>query len=120
MGELVLIAVVWRSSHEEQMVGLFGQLRRQLIALGRIDLWTAPRAARLRAGRAFVGLINDDEIPMLLPDALTDIGLFGVVDRSDNVVVATPRIGKLLLIDRSEYDVEGFAEPSLHFIMPLN
>jgi hypothetical protein len=52
---------------------------REVAPLGLIDLVAAARRA-LRVGTALVRLINDHEVPTLLPDALPHIILFGVIE----------------------------------------
>ena len=67
-----------------------------------------------------MGLVNDDQIPTLLPDALAHVVLLGVVNRGDDLVGPLPGIGELLLVHRRENDVERLAKPAEHFVLPLD
>ena len=67
-----------------------------------------------------MGLIDDDQIPVLLPDALADFVLLGVVQRGDDLGAPLPGIDKLLLVNGGKDDVERLAEPALHFVLPLD
>ena len=120
VGELVLVAVVRRRRQQEQMVGLPGEPRGEFVALGRVDLGVAADAARGRAGGALVGLVDDDEVPPLLPDTLAHVVLLGVVERGDDLGVSLPGVDELLLVDGGEDDVERLAEPAEQFVLPLD
>jgi len=79
MRELVFVAVMRCRGEQEDVVGLAGELGGEFVAFGRVWRWLAPRAAGLGACRTFVRLVDDDEIPSLLPDAFPHRILFGVV-----------------------------------------
>jgi hypothetical protein len=66
--------VMRRGGHQKRVLGLIGELSGQLMAPGGFDLWTAAGAPALGAGRAFVGFVDGDEVPVLLPNALADKG----------------------------------------------
>ena len=83
------------------------------------DLVAAPGTA-LRVRAALVRLVDDDEVPSFAQNALSDIVLFGVVERGDDLRRAMPGIDELLLIDGREDDVERFAEPAEQFVLPLD
>jgi hypothetical protein len=74
VGKTIIVAVVWRSRQQDYVIGIGGQLLRELVTLGLLSLVT-PRRRFLRVGRALVGLIYDEQIPVLLPDALPDFFL---------------------------------------------
>jgi hypothetical protein len=67
-----------------------------------------------------VCLVDDDEIPSFAQDALADVVLLGVVERSNNLGRAVPGVYELLLIDGREDDVERLAEPAEQFVLPLD
>src|SRR5437762_1521297 len=92
---------------------------RELITLRLLGL-VAASGRTLCVCAAFVSLIDDDEIPTLLPDALANIVLFGVVQRGNYLRGALPRIHELLLVHGREDDVEWFTEPPQKFVLPLN
>ena len=119
MGEAVVVAVVRRGREQQQVVGVGGQPLGQLVALGLLDLVAAPGTA-LGVGAALVGLVDDDEVPALLPNALADIVLLGVVERGDDLRRALPGVDELLLVDGREDDVERFAKPAEQFVLPLD
>ena len=91
----------------------------ELVTLGLLRL-VAARGDVLGVGAALVGLVNDDEVPALLPDALADVVLLGVVNGGDDLVGPLPGIGELLLVHGREDDVERLAEPAQHFVLPLD
>ena len=70
-----------RGGREKQNVAI--RLGRQafgkLVALRLFGLGGAS-AGPLGVGRAFVRFIQDDQIPALLPDALADVVLLGIVE----------------------------------------
>jgi hypothetical protein len=45
-----------------------------------------------------VGFVNDDEVPTLLPDALSYVLLFGVVEGGDYERFPLPEVDELLLV----------------------
>src|SRR5262249_33802790 len=75
----VVVAVVWSRRQKEDMVGIVGQAFGHLIALGFLRL-IAPSSGMFGVGTTFVRLINNDEVPPLVPDALTHVILLGVVE----------------------------------------
>ena len=82
----------------------------KLVATGLLHL-VAATGRRLGVGAALVRFVDDDEIPALLPDALADVVLLGVVQRCDDLRRTLPRVDELLLVNRREDDLERFAEP---------
>ena len=77
--ESVVVAVMRGGRQEQQTVALLGQALGELISLRAFDFVLASGRA-LRVGAALVGFVDDDEVPPLLPYALADIILLGVVD----------------------------------------
>ena len=77
--EPVVVAVMRGGRQKKQTVALLGQTLGELITLRAFNFVLASRRA-LRVGAAFVRFVDDDEVPPLLPYALADIVLFGVVD----------------------------------------
>jgi hypothetical protein len=67
-----------------------------------------------------VGLVDNDQIPVLLPDPLADVILLGVVKGGDDLIASFPRVRQLLPVDGREDDVECLTEPALHFVLPLD
>ncbi len=120
VGELVLVAVVRRGGEQQEMVALGCQLRRQFVPLGGDHLRFASGPAAAGSGGALVGLVDDDQVPVLLPDPLADVILLGVVEGGDDLVASLPGVRQLLLVDGREDDVERLAEPALHFVLPLD
>ena len=47
------------------------------------------------SGRAFVSLVDDDDVPFLLPNAFADVGLLRIIDRRDDLRGALPGVHKL-------------------------
>src|ERR1035441_1593912 len=96
-----------------------GQLFGELVALGLIDLVTPARRA-LCVGAALVRFINDDQIPTLLPDALSYIILFGVVEGGNHQRFPLPEVDELLLVIAGMNDLERLAEEAHHLVLPLD
>src|ERR1039458_6290959 len=96
-----------------------GQLFSELVALGLIDLVTPARRA-LRVGAALVRFVNDDEVPTLLPDALSYIILFGVVEGGDYKRFPLPEVDELLLVVAGMNDLKRLAEEAHHLVLPLD
>src|SRR5262249_17834185 len=74
----------------------------------------------LRVGATLVRLVDDDEVPPLLPDALPHVLLLRVVEGGDHLCGALPRIDELLLVDCGEDDVEWLPEPTQELVLPLD
>jgi len=114
----------WNPTRLEQRLGRIHRIgqERDVYALpfrsGHLGLPTL--ATRGGPGRALVSLVHHNEIPTLLPHALANIVLLRVVDGRDDLRGALPWVRKLLLVDGGEDDVERFAEPTEHLILPLN
>lgn len=68
------------------MVGQGGQPLGQLVAPGLFDIVGSAGAA-LGVGRAFVGLVNDNQVPALLPNPFAYFRLLGVVQRGNDLVL---------------------------------
>ena len=67
MGEAVVVAVVRGGRQKQRWSELAASFSASLVALGLLDLVTAPGTA-LGVGAALVRLVNDDQIPALLPN----------------------------------------------------
>ena len=120
MGKAVVVAVVRRGREQNDVAGgLRGEMFGELVTLGLGDFIAASGRA-LGVGAALVRLVDDDQIPPLLPDALAHVVLFGIVKRGDDLVGTLPGIRKLLLVHRCENHIERLAEPAKHFVLPLN
>ena len=84
----------------------------------RFDFVTAAGRS-LGVRTALVGLVDDDQVPALLPDALPYFLLLCVVDRRDDLGLALPEIEKLLLVVRGVDDLERLAEEAQQLVLPL-
>src|SRR5690606_24911814 len=82
--EPIIVAVMRRGGQEEQVVRVLRELLCELVPLRAVHLVAASRSA-LRVGAAFVSLVDDDEVPALLPDPLSDVVLLGVVYGGDDL-----------------------------------
>src|SRR5258708_5397603 len=91
----------------------------ELVALGLIDLVT-PASRALCVGAAFVRLINDDEVPTLLPDSLSYIILFRVVKGCDHERFPLPEVDELLLVVARMNDLKRLAKEAHHLVLPLD
>src|SRR5437879_1677745 len=78
------------------------------------------RRSALGVGAALVRLVDDDEVPPLLPDPFPDVLLLGVVDGGDDLGVPLPGVDELLLVDGRKHHRELFAEPTLELVLPLD
>lgn len=67
-----------------------------------------------------MGLVDDDQVPARLPDALPHAVLLGVVDRGDDLGLALPEVEKLLLVVPGMDDLERLAEEPEKLVLPLN
>src|SRR5688572_4539796 len=101
------------------MVGHGRQPFRKLIAARFLHLVAAPTGS-LCVCAAFVRLVNDYEVPTLLPDPLTNIVLLRVVQRCDNLRLSLPRVYELLLIVARMDDLETFTEETQELVLPLD
>src|SRR5271167_4054509 len=99
MREAVVVSVVRRCREKYNVVSLGSQFLGELITLGLVNLVSAS-GGPFGVGTALVGLINNHEVPSLLPNALSYVLLLGVVNRSDHLVAALPGIRQLLLVHR--------------------
>ena len=120
MGEAVVVAVVRRGGQQEQVVGRWQPAARRAGSASSSQPRLPGRRDALGVGAALVGLVDDDEVPSLLPDPLAHVVLLGVVHRGDDLVAAVPGVDELLLIDGREDDVERLAEPAKHLVLPLD
>src|ERR1043166_6673524 len=77
VGKAVVVAMMGRGCEKQDVVGLRCELLGQLVAFRFLGLVAAPGGA-LGVGAAFVGFVNNDEVPPLLPDAFADFVLLGV------------------------------------------
>src|SRR5215510_2913693 len=107
------------SGQDDKVVGHHCQPLSELVAPGLLDLVT-PAARALGVGAALVGLVDDHEIPALLPDALPHVFLLGIVKRRDDVRLALPEVQQLLLVVAGMNDLEALAEESQKLILPLD
>ena len=108
MREAVVVAVVGRGRQQQQVVAVSGEPLGELVALRALDIVAAAgRALRVRA--ALVGLVDDDQVPTLLPDALPHAVLLGVVDRGDDPGLALPEVEKLVLVVPGVQSILGLA-----------
>jgi hypothetical protein len=82
---------------------------RELIPLRLFDLVTTA-ARSLGIGTALVRLIDDDQVPLLLPYPLAHIILLGIVERDDDLGLALPEIQKLLLVVPGVNNLKALAE----------
>ena len=64
--------------------------------------------------------INDDQIPPLLPNALSYIILFSIIKRSDYERFPLPEIDELLLVVSGVNDLERLAKEAHQFVLPLD
>ena len=119
MGEAVVVAVVRRGGEQQQVVGVGGQTLRQLVSLRLLRLVPSAGAA-LRVGAALVRLVDDDQVPSLVPNPLANVVLLGVVERGDDLRGAMPGVDQLVLVNGGENDVKRLAKPAEHFVLPLD
>jgi len=119
MGKPVVIAVVGRSRHEQQVIALVREPFGKLVALGALDFVSAA-GGTLRVGAALVRFVDDDEIPRLLPHSRADFVLFGVVDGCDDLPLPLPEVQKLLPVVRGVNDPERLVEEAQQFVLPLD
>ena len=117
--EPVIVAVVRRGGQQEEMVRLRCQVLGKLESLGLLDFVAAARVS-LGVGAALVGLVDDDQVPLLLPDSLAHFIPLGVVHGRYDLGGPLPRVYELLLVHGREDDLELLAEPPLHFVLPLD
>jgi hypothetical protein len=108
--EAVFVSMVGRGREQDHVVSDSGEALGKLVAahLG------------LCVRRALVRLVDDDEVPALLPDAFAHIILLGIVEGRDHLVRALPGINELLLVHGGEDDVERLPEPAQQFVLPLD
>ena len=87
--EPVVIAVMGCRRQEQQVIAVLREALCELVPLCPFDLVAAIGRA-FRVGATFMGFVDDDEIPLLLPDAFSDILLLGVVDGRDDLSFPLP------------------------------
>jgi hypothetical protein len=119
VGKAVVVTMVWCGSQQQEVIGGVGESFGQLVAFCFFYLVTAFRCA-LSVGTTLVRLVNDDDVPALLPDPLPHVVLLGIVDGTNHLGVTLPGIHQLLLVDRRKNEVERFPEPAEHFVLPLD
>ena len=103
MSESILVSMMGSCGQENHMIDLRRQPRCQVVTLGRVHLRLAALTSRGRVGRALVGLVDDQKVPLLLSDPIAYVILLGVVDRGDDLVGALPWVDQLLLVNGSIY-----------------
>ena len=88
-----------------------GEAVRSLIALGLLHL-IAAAARTFRICAALVSLVDDDEVPSLLPYTFTHVVLLRIVVRADHLRLALQQVQKLLLIVAGMDDLKGLTKKS--------
>ena len=89
MREPVVVAVMGGGGQEQQVVAMLREPFGELVALRALDL-VAAAGGTFGVGAALVGLVDDDEVPMLLPYPLPDVVLLRVVDGGDDLCLPLP------------------------------
>ena len=117
--ETSIISVMGRRSQKQQIVALLGKPFSELVPLRALD-FVATAHRTLRVGAALVGLVDDDEVPSLLPHPLAHAILFGVVDGRDDLRFPLPQVQELLLIVRGVNDLERLVEEPEQLVLPLD
>ena len=104
---------------EQEIVAVLGEPLRELVSLRSLDL-VPPCGRVLRVGAALVSLVEDDEVPPLLPDPFPYVVLLGVVDGRDDLGFPLPKIQELMLVVRRVDDLERLVEKAEQLVLPLN
>ena len=116
--EAIVVAVVRRRGQQQQVAALLREPFGELIPLRPLH-FVAPAGRPLRVRAALVRLVDDDQVPVLAPDALADAVLLGVVDRGDHLRLALPQVEQLLLVVRGMDYLERLAEETQQLVLPL-
>src|SRR5579859_3378740 len=108
-----------RSGEEQEVVVWISQLLSELIAFGLIDfIAAASRAFGIRA--TLVRLVNNHQVPMLLPYPLAHVILLRVIEGRDDLRFPLPKVDELLLVVACVNDLKGLAEEPQEFVLPLD
>ena len=109
--EVLRVALVGRGGQEQEVVGAVAQQLAQGVTLALVGLVARRHAVRL---------VNDDQVPMHLPQPGQDVGALGEVERSDDLSVRHPLVDAELVAKVATLeDKEGFVELFLELALPL-
>ena len=117
--EAVIVAVMGCGRQQQDMVSALHQTFGQLVALGLVHIRGAVGTPS-RISRAFVGLVQDDHVPALLPHPLAHGVLLGIVQRGDNLVLPLPEVDELLLVVAGVDNLETLTKEAQQLVLPLD
>jgi len=119
VSEPVIVSVVRSRGEQHEMVTHRGEPLGELVAPSLPDL-VLSTARPLGVRAALVSLVDDHEVPSLLPDPLANVVLLGVVQGGDDLRLALPEVEELLLVVARVDDLEALAEEADQLVLPLN
>lgn len=113
--EVLLLAIVWRGGHQQEIPGDAGEQLAKPVTLRGLDLAAEER------GRHFVSFVADDQIPVGLLELLLKVFVTAqfIEAADDEVVLLEPvaRSGRFQLVVR--HNLKRQMEPAFHFVLPL-